>query len=326
MCSFARPPLTFRAVRSRSVRSPNFGELYEAQSVRAGAVNDPCEIGRFDANPIRSANCRAHGFDGPAPQNGEVAMVTTGGNPDLKPETSNSFTVGMVFQPTFLRGLDLTIDYWNIKIDDIITQFSQDAVANMCFDLPTLDNDFCRQLTFDPDTRYILTLSTQQMNASTSITRGIDLGTTYRFPLGSGQFQVGAKGTFLLKKDVITVPGIESSTLSYDGAWTNPRVRATIFVNYDIGRASIGLDTRYISKSKWNKNVQSDEVYEDNSVPTRIYNDLSFRYSLTDNLSLTGGINNVFDVKPPYMPSTYLGLGYYDNVGRYFFTSVKAKF
>lgn len=318
--------VTFRTVRSRSVRTPNFGELYEVQNRRGQAVNDPCEVGRFDASPTRAANCRALGIPDPLPLNGEVAYVTSGGNPNLRPETSNSLTAGVVIQPAFLPGFDFTADYWNIKIDDMITQFSANAIANMCVDLPTIDNDFCRLLQFDPQTRYIIEMSTQQMNASRSNTRGIDFAANYRTRAGAGRLSFSFKGTYLLQKDVTTVPGIADSVVVYDGEYPNPRFRGNLHIDYSTERFSLGLDTRYHSGGKYDANVQTDEVYENNSVPSRIYNDLTLQYRVTEKLALTAGVNNMFDVKPPYFPNAYLGLGYYDIVGRYLFTSLKAKF
>src|SRR3546814_3072806 len=104
--------LSFRGVLSRSVRTPNFGELYEAKlETLTGAYTDACSLALYYASETRAANCKALGIDVPfeTPRIGPV--VVTGGNPDLKPETSNRLTMGVLLQPQFLPRLHLTVDY-----------------------------------------------------------------------------------------------------------------------------------------------------------------------------------------------------------------------
>src|SRR3546814_17723451 len=79
-------------------------------------------------------------------------VVVTGGNPDLKPETSNSLTLGVILQPRFLPGLELNVDYWDIDIKTAITQVSYATLIRLCVDAPTLDHAYCDHLTRDPVT------------------------------------------------------------------------------------------------------------------------------------------------------------------------------
>src|SRR3546814_21082876 len=100
--------VSFRGVRSRSVRTPNFGELYEAKvETLTGAYTDACSLALYYASETRAANCKALGIDTPfeTPRIGPV--VVTGGNPDRKPATSNSLKPGVILQPSFVPGLDV---------------------------------------------------------------------------------------------------------------------------------------------------------------------------------------------------------------------------
>lgn len=92
-----------------------------------------------------------------------------------------------------------------------------------------------------------------------------------------------------------------------------------MFVSYSDKNWSLGFDTRFLSASKYDPGARSAEYYADNTVPHRIYNDLSVRRRIKDTFELGFGINNVFDVKPPMYPGAYSGAGgRYDTIGRYF--------
>lgn len=320
--------ITLRGVRSRSVRIPNFGELYEPINTAPSNLDDPCEAQNIHLSAIREANCRALGIGTPGLASQETSMVTTGGNPGLTPETSNSLTLGIILQPKFFPGLDITVDYWDIDIKNVITQFSGNQIANYCVDLPSIDNVFCGAMTRDPNSpvRAITTLSTQQINASNMKARGLDVGVNFQRNIGEGQFSIGFKGTYLIQKAVEAVPGIEASVLKQVTGWADPRFRGNIFASYGIGGFNMAWNTRIRGSALHLTDAASDETFDTNKVPARVYNDMSLGYDINENYRITLGINNVFDVQPPQVPDTYTGAGgIYDNIGRNFFVSVKAK-
>lgn len=316
--------VTFRGVRSRSVRTPNFGELFEPTKTSiSGTVNDPCTDAYYYHNPTRAANCAASGVTTPLEYYKEGPLITSGGNPDLGPETSNSLTLGVVLQPRFMRNFDLTVDYWNIDIDNVIAQFGTVKMMELCVDLPSIDNIFCQNVQRGPDGRAIA-VSTQQVNAQRMLARGVDLGAHWRTPLGAGQLSFSLKGSWLIRHVIETTPGIEAGNVDYDGGYANPRFRGTFYASYQTDNFGIGLDTRFLSASKYDPNAVSDEYYADNTVPARIYNDVNVRTRVNEQFELGLGINNIFDVKPPRFPGAYSGGGgRYDTMGRYFHATVK---
>src|SRR5690606_68309 len=193
--------VTLRGVRSHSVRAPNFGELYEPINVSMSNLADPCEDIYTYETPNRLANCQALGIAVPPANSVAVSEVTSGGNPDLQPETSDSITYGVILQPGFIPGLDVTVDYWDIDIKDVVTQMSANSLLNFCVDMPTLDNPFCRQIVRDTDpARTVLHVSTQQMNAARFLARGVDYGLNYRVPVGPGYLRMSLKATRLIQK------------------------------------------------------------------------------------------------------------------------------
>lgn len=321
--------VTFRGVRSRSVRVPNFGELYEPINTGPSNLDDPCEAQNIYRNPTREANCRALGIAAPGLASQEVSMLTRGGNPDLQPETSNSLTLGMILQPRFIPGLDITVDYWDIDIEDVITQFSGNQIANYCVDLSTTYNIFCAAMTRDASNpvRPIATMSTQQINASRMKARGVDFGINFRRNLGEGQFSISFKGTYLIKKEVEAVPGMPESILKQMTGWADPRFRGNVFASYSINGFNLAWNSRFRGSSLHETNAGTDETFDTNTVPSRLYNDMSLGYAINENYRITFGINNVFDVKPPQVPDTYTGAGgIYDTIGRNFFVKANAKF
>lgn len=327
--------LAFRGVASRSVRTPNFGELYEPvfTNTTLGSITDPCEAGDYHASPNRAENCLALGVTTPLPDIKTGPWVTTGGNPDLDPETSDSLTIGFVWQPQFIDGLDLTVDYWDIDITDVITQISYTNILRLCVDLPDINNPYCaahgRNQTPDVPTEQHgivlpagapLWVTAQQANVSRLYASGVDVGANYRRDLGPGQLSVNFAGTWLMDNVTETTPGIESGNVVSDGSWTNPHFRASLTTRYQVDRLGMGLTVRHHGSAKADVNTTSDEQYDIIDVPSRTYLDLSLRYDLGRGHSVGLAVRNLGDVMPPYMafgePGIYSNNTVYDIVGR----------
>ncbi|WP_432768827.1 MAG: TonB-dependent receptor [Sphingopyxis sp.] len=130
----------FRGNYSRAVRAPNIGELFTPTSV--GLTNlgiDPCAGAAPNGDANLRAVCIAQGA--PAGTIGSItnptaaqANITTGGNLNLQPEKADTWTLGVVFQPDFLPRFNLSLDYYNIKINDVLgTPLPGDIIA-ACFD------------------------------------------------------------------------------------------------------------------------------------------------------------------------------------------------
>lgn len=131
--------LKFRGNYSRAVRAPNIGELFTPQTV--GLTNlsiDPCAGAAPTSNANLRAICIAQGA--PVGSIGSItnptagqANLTVGGNLDLKPEKADTLTLGFVYQPDFVPGFNVSLDYYNIKIDSVIgTALPGDIIA-ACF-------------------------------------------------------------------------------------------------------------------------------------------------------------------------------------------------
>ncbi|MDG5487692.1 TonB-dependent receptor [Sphingomonas sp. BGYR3] len=208
----------FRGMYQIAVRSPNIQELFQSPVQGLGNLTtDPCQ----GANPTASAGltalCVATGAPAgtiggiPAPTSGQI-NVTTAGNATLDVEEARTYTLGGVFTPEFMPGFALTVDYFNIRVDNAITQPLQADILNGCYSAalnPTFENNsFCGFIRRNPLTGSLngagetpgVILSSS--NLGVIQTAGIDFGVTQRIPLD----QLG------LNTD-------NSITMSFNGTW-----------------------------------------------------------------------------------------------------------
>ncbi|UYY59504.1 TonB-dependent receptor [Sphingomonas sp. S2-65] len=318
--------MMFRAMGSRSVRVPNFGELYEVPILRqTGSITDPCEAADYYQNPTRSANCRALGIVVPLGDFKVGPVVTTRGNPDLRPETSNSLTLGGVLRPGFLPGAEFTLDYWNIDIRDAVTQFDYTTVLNLCVDLPSIANPFCAAVTRDPATGSATSIATSQVNASRMVARGLDFGLAYENERSGGQLSLELNGTYLLRHIVQSAPGLVVGDVRYDGDWQHPKLQASGQASWRGRRVGVGLSLRFIGASRYDISAASDEVYDRNRLPPYLYADLTASHDFPGGMMLSAGVRNATNQRPPRIYPVYKDTAIYDQVGRYFFVSSKLK-
>jgi iron complex outermembrane recepter protein len=332
---------TLRGVVSHSVRVPNFGELYSPLQIQTvGVTTDPCSGIYVTAGPNRAKNCAAllPGVPLPLPYpNTNAPVIDLGGNPKLTPETSHSYTLGAVFQPQFLPGFDLTVDYWYIDIDNAITAIPYATILNLCADSASgINNFYCKLITRNPANGQIVTIQATNYNLAAEKSRGIDLGANYRHGVGTGLLQLGFNGTYLMEQTTVATQGAPG--IDYADQWDYPRFTGSLMSHYSIGMVTFGLNTRYISRSVYSVTAPTPNYYSPSHVPAYVDNDLTIQVRPTDKYSLTFGVKNIFNegIFGPLQDTTgsapnssggaQTGAAYYDAVGRYFFLKVDAKF
>ncbi|MEP7244072.1 MAG: TonB-dependent receptor, partial [Gammaproteobacteria bacterium] len=332
--------LRFRFTRSSDVRAPNLTELFSPGQNGLTNPNDPCSVTYINAgSSTRAANCAALGIpvgyvDG---RPGAGKTLTTRGNPNLVPEESKDWTVGVAFTPSAIPRLKLSVDWWSINIDNAVTNFSAQQIVNGCVDAQTIDNPQCSQVVRGGTVGGVAVPNTQlsgvivePINAATLKGKGIDFG---------GQYSVDLPTHLLNESNVLF--------LSLDGAYyqenttylslspavhtagnsTLPKLRANLSMEVVAGALSLDWNARFISSSK--ENVDNPPLFvDDNRVASRFYNDLGGSFDLNDTVRLKVGINNLFDVIPPGNAYTFEGIGrggLFDNVGRYLFVEARAR-
>jgi outer membrane receptor protein involved in Fe transport len=212
--------LKLRGTYQRAVRAPNITELFTPLTTALTNLSyDACAGDAPTTNANLRAVCLAQGAQ--ASQIGNIqrptaaqANFTAGGNLALKPEKSDSFTLGVVFQPTVVPGLSITVDYYNIKITDAISQPTAGDAYNFCFGnaagagitAASATDPFCTQIRRNPDTGALdgdaattPGLFIESSNRGRIKTDGIDLGVNYRRDLGVAKLNLSFLGNWTHK-------------------------------------------------------------------------------------------------------------------------------
>ena len=331
--------LTFRSVYSHSVRVPNFGELYSPELVQTvGITNDPCSGAFIGQGPRRASNCAAllPGLALPLTfPNTNAPTIRLGGNRNLTPESSNSLTLGTVVRPRRLPGFSLTMDYWHIRIDDIITAIPYLSILNLCVDSSSGVQNFYCSLIERGDAGQIVSIRADNYNLARQTARGIDLGMSFNRRVGPGRLQVDVNGTYLLEQTTVASPGRDA--IDYAGQWNYPRLRSTIVAAYDVGRVSLGLNARFVSRSSFDVTDASPETREPSGVPAYMAGDFVIRLRPTAGYSVSLGVKNIGDAGifgplqdtapgPNSSGGAQTGAAYYDAVGRSFFAEIAFDF
>ncbi|WP_024353298.1 TonB-dependent receptor domain-containing protein [Brevundimonas naejangsanensis] len=332
--------IRFRGNYAKAVRSPNINELFGGESEGFSQVEDPCDatrvnLGNFPAN--RKANCAALGLSPDFVQSSGTKAVVSRGNPDLKPEEGETLTLGVVLTPSFLPGLAITVDHYDIKISDVIASLGWRNVINNCVDSPTLDNPFCGSMTRTSDGNVGRVLN-QVLNVAEYTNSGWDVTASYRTDLAKlglpdyGSLSFNAAAGFLEDLTYDPVPGDPSVRDEQAGELPNPKRRMNFRVTWDYDRVSLSYANQYLS-SMVRSNQDPAGAYEPYKAPSWLTHDIRAEYRF-DKFSVFAGVNNFTNEEPPQTPFTWTGTSLntgfnasiYNNLGRYAYIGVNARF
>ncbi|WP_138379694.1 TonB-dependent receptor domain-containing protein [Luteithermobacter gelatinilyticus] len=326
---------------SRAVRAPNIDELFNEGSETFRSVDDPCTKGGEGQPQIVKDRCATipgvdENFD-PGAAGIRSAGGFASGNPDLNEETADTWTIGAVVQPEAVPGLSLTVDYFNITVDDAINSFSAQTTAEQCLLQPDFPNNpFCELIQRDPVTGLILRIDAKEINVATFKTDGIDFSINYDVDadvlgLGEGDFNFNVIGTYMFSNNFTPFEGGE--VIEEAGEVGLSKLKFNTRVTYNRDNFSISWGTRLIGSAVIDNTITTDD-FAGNDVGAQWYHDLYASYNVLENVQLFGGVNNVFDKTPPAVPApfdqnvtgTVTAADVYDAVGRYFYFGVTSRF
>jgi outer membrane receptor protein involved in Fe transport len=320
--------VSFRGMYAESVRAPNISELFAPPGQDFKQIDDPCATAaQSQGSSYRAANCAAlltsfgldpNDFDDP---NSSAVEGLNGGNPAIEEETAKSYTFGAVFQPRFVPGLAVAIDYYDIKIADAISTALAQEVADSCVDQPTLDNIFCDSLTRDPVTGAIRSFRVQPENVAQFRARGIDFSLQYTFNAGDlGRFKAALVGNKLERQTRIPTIGAEQ----IDDRTTQlvPKWQSTLDLTWKYDALTVNYGFNYFSKTTiftLNEMRSTPDIADEENkyYDARETHDLAVSYDFLDDCRVYLGVNNLTDQKPDL--STFYPVS---SVGRFFFAGV----
>lgn len=351
--------LFIRGSYQQAIRAPNIGELFSASLGAEFTVGDPTSNpNNGDPCDIRTASrmgpngddveliCIAQGMN-PALVDAFTHTTTalpgsTGGNVNLDPETADTITFGFVWKPDIgSNDLSITVDYWEISIDDVIKTIDGPAVLQRCFNStfnPTLDPDnaFCQLISRGSATGTVTEVSTDFLNLASLETSGIDVQVNHSIEIGPGQLQTNVSVGWLNNYEEQSLPN--DPFLDYAGSIGGPANRVadndvhpewklSVTPTFAFGPASFAVRWRYLSSMEARQVVLNPSATTP-GVPSVSYFDLFGTYEFSDRMMLRASVTNIFDEDPPEV-SGQIGqtrIGTYDVLGPTFTIGFQASF
>lgn len=349
--------LRLRASYNRAVRAPNISELFAEKFVALDGSVDPC-AGSSTSSPATatSAQCQRSGLSlaqygafgtpaNPAGQyNGKI-----GGNPLLKPEVADTYTFGLVITPTALPSFNMTLDYFDIKINDIIGTYGGNLIINQCvFNnnpqfCSLVHRDASGSLWFSPS-GYVID---NTLNLGYLWTRGVDVGVHYRQEIGTfGHMDFSLAGTYTASSINEPYPGSGAYDCAgyFGGTCGNPLPKwrhvfrdtwATPWQGFDVSLQWRHLNSVKIDSANPSPLLAGAFSPAIETIGSRDYLDLVFDYQVAKGITVRLGANNVLDKDPPILPTTDLAPPFfngntypqvYDTLGRYVFLNLTMDF
>jgi outer membrane receptor protein involved in Fe transport len=337
----------FRAQVSQAVRAPNVAELFAPGGENFAPVSDPCN-GVTAATPGDiAANCRSipeiaariaatGSFTLTQTEIQGTGGFTSRGNPNLSPETSDSWSFGTVIDRDFgaSGSWTLSVDYFTIEIEDLIDIVARQTSVSSCYNVPasTFPNQFCGLLVRDTtgpafQLGELEEVNSGYINEGTLETEGIDLSLLFGFELGPGQASIRMNHTHLLDFTQ-TKFGAPDDLLGETGYAEDKSQLAFV---YSPGRWNVEWEVSYMSDSVPDKSVPLFDF----GVGDYVIHDFQVQYGFGEgNTRVYAGVNNAFDEEAPIILSGVPGnttgtdtdATVYNPIGRAWYAGMRMSF
>ncbi|MFT5139361.1 MAG: iron complex outermembrane receptor protein [Rhodothermales bacterium] len=313
-----------RAMAQHAVRAPNNAELFTAQGAFQGFTitnnfNDPCSA---SSDPTANGNlekCLAQGLS-----QGQIGVFEAipfypsefifGGNPNLTPESSDTFTAGFVFSPLSVSDLTLAVDYYQLEVTDTIGDIQP---FDVCFDSSNTGGVFCDLIQRDASGNIIQEIGLFQ-NKGLLHTDGVDVQLRYQFDLPASlamfddaRFSINSMWTHIFsneqQENVATTIYDCNGLFGWPCGFSYPENRITTNFNYQSGDFTAHLTWRWIDGMDNAAPLRSgdfgypDPILAPSELSSWSYLDLGFSYGFGDSISVMFGINNIADKEPAFM-------------------------
>jgi iron complex outermembrane receptor protein len=358
-------PIRFRGTVSRAVRAPNGHELFLTETISQVAAADPCANDPITRKPTASpAECARSGV---TTQYGKIPPANsfnqlTGGNPNLKPQTADTLTGGLVFVPSgWLPSLLVSVDYWRIKVKHYIGSLAAIDSLNNCIN--SGDPVYCSLIHRDangslsvgngPNSGRVIATG---LNTGSFEMSGVDIEGRYALNLSdlslknAGRVTFNFAGSVAVDNVIQVVPGlIPFDCTGYFGPTCTgegptspiPKWRHKLRTTWEMRKDfEVSLNWRHIGhldseQLSPNPHLATGTAYAvDSRVPSYDYLDVDSSIKLGSHIEVRVGVNNLTDRRPPIIgfnanPLLVNGnmlAATYDTFGRYLFVGLTAKY
>ena len=322
----------FRGTISRDIRAPTLLDLFNS-STQAN-----------NTNPFPCATCSTVTVaGGTGVVTTPTLVVSNIGNLNLVPEKAITKTYGTVLTPTFVPGLQLSLDYYNIKINGAISAPGTGTILNNCYqnNLPS----YCPLAVYTPPPNNAvrsaanpgsLIVYNQSINYSTSVVSGLDFEANYKTELLGNPLSLHLLANHVMTDYSQAPLAVAINTVGTD---TSPHWRLTGSVQYAVSGFNVQFQERYISPSLMSATLLEPTGTNNNHIPTYWISDLTVTYDLSNSFDSLGSgnqlyltVNNLFNAAPPTdlaPPTTFsqpTNRSVYDGIGQFFNMGVRFKF
>lgn len=349
--------LMLRAVYADSFRAPSAGTLFQGGQEGFPSAVDPCTNASFAGNPFanltpdQQALCLSQGVPaGGAPQATSQLRSLSSGNPLLQPEEGRTKTIGVVWTPSFLDGFDMTVDFWDVRLEEALSFRGAGAILSGC--IFGGDPTDCALIERNPATGEVVTVRTGNFNLANINIRGYDGALNYVFDTNDyGRFSLSLNATYTssAKLTLGELSQADSVVGRAIGAFGGPtwRWRGNAAVNWAYGDFGVNWGIRYmhsltepcggnallfqngLSTRQLCSNPDFDNLADGfNKVGAVTYHDLSGSWQAPWDATVRLGVRNLFKKDPPFMLTPFANSfdQAYDIPGRFFFASYTQRF
>ncbi|MFT3727969.1 MAG: TonB-dependent receptor [Terricaulis sp.] len=335
--------LRFRGVYNEATRAPSVFELFQNGDQGFPAFQDPCRDNAGNGIPdlnenasptddVSVAQCVAdkgtpYAAGTPFAATNSQVQAFAFGNPNLQPETADTYTVGFVLQPDWFPVGDLraSVDYYHIDLANAIISEGAQFWLNQCYTASINSAAACGRVTRD-GTGQVTSVITSVANASSEVTSGLNVQVDWSIPIGPGQLTLNE---LYSKIDEFSINGQDFAGTTGGGLGSGIYDWRSVFsTTYTVGDWTLFARWSYTPEMTDTTFRATGDV-----APAASYIDISAKWNVTDAFSLTGVIDNVEDKAPPETLGGIFGGGQgntdpqtYRVLGRSFFISGRYRF
>ena len=333
--------LLIRGTWSESFRAPSVTDLYAGGGEGFPAAIDPCNTANYNNLTTNQAQCNSHNVAAPgvAQPNSQIRSLS-GGNPQLQPEFGDTTSFGVVYSPSWAEGLNVTLDWYKIELEDVIAFRSAQNILNSCY-----RNDqgldaasqalFCSFIVRD-NTGSIIDLRTSSFNIAQGDVEGYDLQVAYQMPETAwGKFYFQWDTTYQIKNELFgTVGEYNGSPLwrvrsNLTTKWTKGDWDATWAVRYYSALDEDCDGGQYFEYGITPQELCNHDIFDsngnflksENRIGSRFYHDVQVGWKTPWNGKVSVGARNLFGKEPPITRNSFAHSfdGAYDLPGGGFF-------
>lgn len=331
--------LTLRGTVSEAFRAPTINELFGGNSDSFPSATDPCDTDPLVGGPRTAneeANCTADGLPANYMDSRVQLKTTVGGNPNAEPETADTFTVGLVYQPNFLDGFSVTADWWEIDVEDSIQSIGTNVILSSCYDSAPAERSLCSNISRQ-GSGFLDNVDNRTGNIGSATASGLDMTFNYDHSTSFGDFLWSLDLTYLDDYTETQADGAVIEGLGYYDLGVFVDYKANFNVNYRRNNLSVNYNMRYIASFTECQSDDCSTLYDGDStndvanreVDDYFQHDVNLNYNLDYNNgqgSISFGIQNLFDDDPSQVFNGFLGTSdaaTYDYIGQYIYLSYR---